>query len=227
MAHYLRNKEKNGIEIYFDGRPADDVLTRLKENHWRWFRAKSCWYNRYSPENEALAKELCAGGTRTLPSKAQVLKEPVEKPTEFNSPVPMRQSSAATAPPTSEAIVKTTKYKTSSLRRDSSQIERDLAAEKRLGIKDISLYYYIERDGDIEIRGEIFAKMPLQTSFRFVCTLYDEDDDIIETKENSCYGSGVVTSYIKPACFFDGFPFGFSFFKPKAKVARIKIVPID
>lgn len=226
MAHYLRNTEKNGIEIYFDGKPSDDILTRLKENHWRWFRAKSCWYNRYSVENEALAKELCEGKTRIQSTRTQVPKIPTQKSVERPQPASVQRNTIAT-PHTPSPSVKTNAYKTSSLRKASSEIERDLAAERRLGIRDISLYYYIEQDGDIKICGEIFAKMPLQTSFRFVCTLYDEDDDIIETKENSSYGSGVVTSYIKPACFFDGFPFSFIFFKPKASVARIKIVPID
>lgn len=226
MAHYLRNTEKNGIEIYFDGKPSDDILTRLKENHWRWFRAKSCWYNRYSAENEALAKELCEGKSRIQTAKTTTPKISPQKFVEKQPTAPAQRKPVAT-PHTPVPSVKTNIYKTSVLRKDSSEIERDLVAERRLGIKDISLYYYIEQDGDIVICGEIFARIPLQTSFRFVCTLYDEDDDIIETKENSSYGSGVVTSYIKPACFFDGFPFRFSFFKPKATVARIKIVPVD
>ena len=74
MAHYLRNTEKNGIEIYFDGKPSDDVLNRLKDNRWRWFRAKSCWYNRYSAENEAFAKELCEGKSRIQTEKTSTSK---------------------------------------------------------------------------------------------------------------------------------------------------------
>lgn len=32
MARYERNREKNGIEIYFDGKPSDDVIAELKDN---------------------------------------------------------------------------------------------------------------------------------------------------------------------------------------------------
>lgn len=31
MAHYIKNTDKNGIEIYFDGKPDIDVLMKLKK----------------------------------------------------------------------------------------------------------------------------------------------------------------------------------------------------
>lgn len=223
MARYIKNTDKNGIEIYFDGKPDIDVLMKLKKNRWRWFPSKSCWYNRDSPENETLAKELCIDETHTQSSEIQVLK----KPTELKPTIPMQQNHSTAVSSASMPISKT-KNKVSSLRKDSSEIERDIFVEESFGIKDIRFYYYIEPNGDITICGEIFAKMPLQKSFCLTCTLFDKDNDVIESKKNSCYGgSGVVTSYIKPTCFFDGFPFSFTFFKPNVTVARIKIVPID
>lgn len=214
MAHYLRNTEKKGIEIYFDVKPSDAILTQLKVNHWRWLPTKGCWYNRYSTDNEFLAKELC-----TDTGKAPV-KNTVEKKATMSI-----QKKFAAAAPKAVSCVKSNQYKTSSLRKDSDEIERDLVLEKSFGIKDINLYCYVEKDGDIRIIGELFATTPLKQSLCFICTLYDEDGDIIESKQNNSYGRGVVTSFIEPDSFFDGFPFSFDFYNPKVKVDRIKIVP--
>lgn len=143
--------------------------------------------------------------------------------TEENETAPVQRKFVRT-PQTSAQRVKLTKYKTSSLRKDSSIIERDLVLEKSFGIKKINFYYYVEECGDIKIVGELFASTPLKKDFCFICTLYDEDGDIIESEENRSYGSGLVTSYIKTESYFDGFPFSFTFFNPKA-VDKIKIVP--
>lgn len=40
------NQAKNGIELYFPGKPATSVLDDLKANGWRWSRFNSCWYSR-------------------------------------------------------------------------------------------------------------------------------------------------------------------------------------
>lgn len=61
MSYYIKNEEKNGLEIYFDGKPDESTRELLKENKWRWYGAKKCWYNRYSEANENLAKYLCDG----------------------------------------------------------------------------------------------------------------------------------------------------------------------
>lgn len=59
MAFVKRNKEHNGIELYFTSKPAASVLNKLKENGWRWHKAKKCWYNRYSDYNYSFANKLC------------------------------------------------------------------------------------------------------------------------------------------------------------------------
>jgi len=56
--YYLKNEEKNGLEIYFGGKPSEDILSRLKEAHWRWYPTKGCWYTKYSKEKENFAKEF-------------------------------------------------------------------------------------------------------------------------------------------------------------------------
>lgn len=63
MARYEFNDEHNGIEIYFDSVPSDEIRARLRENGWRWFRAKKCWYTRRSDAAIALAEEICGGAS--------------------------------------------------------------------------------------------------------------------------------------------------------------------
>ena len=52
------NTEKQGVEIVFDQRPSDQILTRLKANGWRWSRFNRVWYNRLTPENLNFAESL-------------------------------------------------------------------------------------------------------------------------------------------------------------------------
>ena len=59
MAYFELNDEHNGVEIYFDSIPSDDTRAKLRENGWRWFKAKRCWYTRRSDAAIALAEELC------------------------------------------------------------------------------------------------------------------------------------------------------------------------
>lgn len=44
----VKNQEKNGIELYFNEKPKKEVLTLLKDNHFRWHSSKRCWYIKYS-----------------------------------------------------------------------------------------------------------------------------------------------------------------------------------
>lgn len=75
MARYELNEEHSGVEIYFDSIPDEDVRATLRENGWRWFKAKKCWYTRQSDESIRLAQEIC-GGAATVkvssPKKAVV-----------------------------------------------------------------------------------------------------------------------------------------------------------
>ena len=52
------NTEKQGVEILFDERPSDQILTKLKANGWRWSRFNRVWYNKLNPENLEFAKAL-------------------------------------------------------------------------------------------------------------------------------------------------------------------------
>ena len=52
------NQEHNGLELYFEDKPGDDVLTALKEARWRYHRAKKCWYAKQTPANLSIAQRF-------------------------------------------------------------------------------------------------------------------------------------------------------------------------
>lgn len=116
-------------------------------------------------------------------------------------------------------------YKSTKYRLPDKLISRDGSMERRYGIDDLKLYAYADDDSSIYIAGEVFARR-IRESFCIICTVYDADDDIIETTENRSYGSGLVTSMITPTVFFDGFPFVFSVSGITVKkIKRIRIAP--
>lgn len=59
MPTFKLNNALNGIEIYFDSKPDEEVLQELRENGWRWHQGKKCWYARQNAESKALAERLC------------------------------------------------------------------------------------------------------------------------------------------------------------------------
>lgn len=40
----VKNEEKNGVELYFEGIPTVEERSELKENGYRWHKIKKCWY---------------------------------------------------------------------------------------------------------------------------------------------------------------------------------------
>lgn len=52
------NVDKNGVEIKFNSRPDDEILSSLKEAGWRWSRFAGVWYNRYSDDNLKFAQSI-------------------------------------------------------------------------------------------------------------------------------------------------------------------------
>ena len=65
MAYYLWNRDCNGIEIYFDTMPSEEIRTQLRENGWHWRKEKKCWFIQRTDSSLRFAKELCGEG---LPS---------------------------------------------------------------------------------------------------------------------------------------------------------------
>ena len=58
-AKYIINENCNGIEIYFDDRPQNEILVELHESKWRWHKKKRCWYIYDSDRTRNQAKKLC------------------------------------------------------------------------------------------------------------------------------------------------------------------------
>lgn len=61
MTTYRINEEFNGIEITFESKPAEDVRSTLKENGFRWHKAKGLWYAKQNAQRLELAEILAAG----------------------------------------------------------------------------------------------------------------------------------------------------------------------
>lgn len=55
-----RNEAKQGIEIKFPGRPSATILNGLKDNGFRWHRARKLWYAKASEKTEQFAHSLIA-----------------------------------------------------------------------------------------------------------------------------------------------------------------------
>lgn len=85
MPTFNRNKDKNGLEISFEGIPSDSIRTELKENGFRWHRANKFWYAKETPERLSLVQRLCGGTVTTsapvarVSNPAPVAKKPIKK----------------------------------------------------------------------------------------------------------------------------------------------------
>lgn len=109
---------------------------------------------------------------------------------------------------------------------DCDRIIRSGLVEKLVGIEEMSIYAYEDSYGDINIIGQIFAKK-IRREFELNCVVYDKDGDILLTTENFTYGgAGLVSNTISDECFFQGFPFKFSFQRPKTPIGVIAIIPV-
>lgn len=57
-ASWQTSQEHAGIEILFPCKPADEVLTALKDAGFRWHRQKQLWYHKDTPEARTLAQKI-------------------------------------------------------------------------------------------------------------------------------------------------------------------------
>ncbi len=64
MLNIIRNEAVNGIELYFDGKPAANILETLKASKlFRWHNVKKCWYAKESDTTRTIAESLRDGET--------------------------------------------------------------------------------------------------------------------------------------------------------------------
>lgn len=61
MTMYQLNQELNGVEIYFNSKPIQDIINQLKENKFRWNGLKKCWYAKQSNNTIAIAEAMTNG----------------------------------------------------------------------------------------------------------------------------------------------------------------------
>ena len=61
MCKVLLNEKLNGVELYFENKPAQEIIDTLKANKFRWNRTKACWYAKQNEQSLALANRLNEG----------------------------------------------------------------------------------------------------------------------------------------------------------------------
>jgi hypothetical protein len=57
---YTLNEEHNGIEITFNGKPAQGTINLLKENGFKWHNFKKVWYAKQSEQRLFFVDALCS-----------------------------------------------------------------------------------------------------------------------------------------------------------------------
>ena len=66
MCKILLNEKLNGVELYFEGKPAGTVLADLKANGFRWNGKKVCWYAKQSEETLKVANTYSEGSKEVI-----------------------------------------------------------------------------------------------------------------------------------------------------------------
>lgn len=54
----IENTQANGLEVYFNTKPNNNIITKLKNKNFRWHTAKKCWYTKKTAEALAFASSL-------------------------------------------------------------------------------------------------------------------------------------------------------------------------
>ncbi|QLL70400.1 hypothetical protein [Lactobacillus sp. 3B(2020)] len=110
---------------------------------------------------------------------------------------------------------------------NSAIIERDLAAEKQLGIQNLQVNAY-EEEGMLDLVGQIEATA-IKHPFILRVEGYDKQNKLVLTETNDGYGNEVVTNIISNQTFFNGYPFEISAWNldEVIQVSRLKVFPVE
>ena len=73
------NDDKNGVEIYFSGKPSEEVRDNLKFNGFKWSRFNKCWYATQSEKTINFANSLLNINEEHIKSISEKYKEQKEK----------------------------------------------------------------------------------------------------------------------------------------------------
>lgn len=57
----VKNNEHNGIELYFENKPAKEIIEALKEAKFRWHSIKKCWFAKDNENRLNLALKIKNG----------------------------------------------------------------------------------------------------------------------------------------------------------------------
>jgi len=57
----LDNVEENRLQLFFDGKPEEEIRTKLKHGGFRWSRFNGCWQRHRSTQANWLAKSIVEG----------------------------------------------------------------------------------------------------------------------------------------------------------------------
>ena len=71
MARLEKNIEKNGLEIYFESIPSEEIRDEMKGLGFRWHRAKKCWYAKETTLRLKFSSKVC-GQTETKTATSRV-----------------------------------------------------------------------------------------------------------------------------------------------------------
>lgn len=66
------NEEKNGVELYFNNKPSEEIRNNLKANGFRWSKFNECWFTKQSDKTIGFANSLA---NTTLEEIKEVSKE--------------------------------------------------------------------------------------------------------------------------------------------------------
>lgn len=68
--HYIKDTYRKRLDLYFDGFPEAEVLNFLKNEGWKWNRAKRCWFHYLSQEHLETVTALGAVPYSALPDRS-------------------------------------------------------------------------------------------------------------------------------------------------------------
>lgn len=76
MCQMVLNNDKNGVELYFESKPATNIISDLKELGFRWHTAKKCWFAKQNQRTMNKANELAENNeTATIVSEEKVTED--------------------------------------------------------------------------------------------------------------------------------------------------------
>lgn len=73
------NEDKNGIEIYFTGKPSEGVRNNLKSNGFKWSKYNKCWYAKQNTDTINFANAFTTQTKEEIEETSKQYKEDKEK----------------------------------------------------------------------------------------------------------------------------------------------------